>query len=337
MVRKTDEEANERRKYQLLRSLEEGDLELLADSRGIVRTVTLVEHRDGKTSSFEDTRSLRSLSEFATMAEACAAVGHDRKTMLSHVAVIEAMMDFDQGGDQPSDVGIANIAKMLVEAADQVVAATVEQTGKPGWYWFDDEHSEDGLRDGPFATEKLAEEAGHKELEANTEIVGTSKWPSRDAIHVGTWEVEPVDAAAVRRRFLTGLVDHLQAELDQTAAETIDPRMICRVGRNTDGSFDELVVGTWLRVECMGTDNDEDEELNYWASIGDVRIVVSAISNDVGQLPVVQVERGFYGDGPLGSTDCPEVEALKRQVETLEQELELKDQLAVRAGEGGEP
>jgi hypothetical protein len=105
----------------------------------------------------------------------------------------------------------------------------------------------------------------------------------------------------------------------------VDPRMAYRLGTNTDGSFDEIVVGNWLHVECMGTDDEEDGELNYWVRIGDARILVSAIpfgkpatgsepSSSVLARPVVNVERGAYGD-PLGSTDCPEVEALKAEVE----------------------
>lgn len=85
-----------------------------------------------------------------------------------------------------------------------------------------------------------------------------------------------------------------------------DERFSFRVGLCNDpsGAFDELVVGNWIHIECMGHDGEDvDENPNdpmcWWARIGDAWIWVS-VPHD-GE-PTVHIERGQYGD-VRGSTN----------------------------------
>ncbi|GLH78084.1 hypothetical protein SSBR45G_29920 [Bradyrhizobium sp. SSBR45G] len=66
------------------------------------------------------------------------------------------------------------------------------------------------------------------------------------------------------------------------------------------GIFDELVVDDWLHLEQM-------DDNAWWLQVGDVRIWVSV---KAGEPPIVDVERGAYGD-VRGETRTWDAEAFK--------------------------
>ncbi len=84
------------------------------------------------------------------------------------------------------------------------------------------------------------------------------------------------------------------SELERLRAGTKppDPRYSFRVGYSEDGSFDELVVGNWLHIECMG-DWEDDGGLCWWARIGNACVNVSEITEHT---VVLNVDLGFYGE-----------------------------------------
>ncbi len=85
-----------------------------------------------------------------------------------------------------------------------------------------------------------------------------------------------------------------------------NPRFSFRVGIDPDGGFDELVVGDWLHIECMGCHNelpdgsdDPNGAMSWWARIGDAWIWISVPHEGE---PTVSIDRGQYGD-VLGTTN----------------------------------